>query len=91
MTVAAPNAPAVTPAALAAVLGDDHVLIAARRLIGARLRRQEALRMPNGPGQPEMDRRSAMFHADTDAGKAREDLAEAAFRAVDRLVREGAL
>jgi len=89
MTTAAADAPTVTPAALAALLGDDRVLIAARKLIDAKLRRQALYAVPNedtsSNGQPHT---RAVFLANSDAREALEDLTDAVERAAERLAQE---
>jgi hypothetical protein len=81
--------PVVTPAALAYLLGNDDVLIAARKILEAKLRKQALYGTPNEDtsmnGQP---RRVALARADADAAAACRDIGEAIERAADRYVRE---
>ena len=89
MTTATETAHIVTPAALAAVLGDDNVLIWTRKLLEARLRRQALYAAPNEDsavnGQPHARRAHA---AEQDAREALQLLTAAADRAANRYVRE---
>ena len=75
----------VTPAALAAVLGDGRVVAATQRLLGAKLRRQAAYALPNEDtafnGQP---RASEMGAAGFAAQEALRDIVDAIDRAAER-------
>lgn len=86
-TLAVETSP-VTLAQLAAILGDDATLIAARRLLAAKKKRQALYGVSREDQYNSQPWLRAMHEANTNAQEAVRALADAADRAAERLVRE---